>query len=413
MSEALSRMIDALALEVAAIRKRGGGSQIDLRGGERVGQAEEHWLYRFPVLEDLNLRDDTPVRIVYGDREASGVLVSFRDGALVVALEADLGPKIAFARLVADDSFLVERLKERLEEVRSGEAQFHTEAAERVIGEARPRTGDVEPAPAVKHGDRVLNEEQLTAIRRSLGSDTAFVWGPPGTGKTTTLARIVEAHYRAGRSVLLVSNTNIAVDTALEKVAERLQGEPAFHQGAVLRKGPVVKPELRQRFGGQVILEEVVARLGEALRREKDDLQLRTEALEREEQPLVQAVAQHEHLERARHALAEAKTNLEHTRRTLRTREAEAEEQRARAIALRGDLERTRSMGTLRSRTGRTRGRRAPALSRPGDHGLPHLSRRPETSELRRGRCRRGVDAHASADVLRRGSCCAGGHRSG
>ena len=63
--------------------------------------------------------DETPVRLICGDKEATGILVSFREGVLVVALEADLGPKIAIARLVTDDSFLVERLKKRLEEVRT------------------------------------------------------------------------------------------------------------------------------------------------------------------------------------------------------------------------------------------------------------------------------------------------------
>ena len=90
-------MIDALGLEVAAIRKKGGGTQIELRGGERVGEAEGSWLYRFIVAEDLNLRDDTPVRVTCGQEDVSGVLVSFRDGVLVVALEKDLGPKIAAA----------------------------------------------------------------------------------------------------------------------------------------------------------------------------------------------------------------------------------------------------------------------------------------------------------------------------
>src|ERR1043166_2307004 len=263
-------MIDALDLEVAAIRKKGGGARVELRGGERVGHAEGSCLYRFIVTEDLNLRDDTPVRVTCGQEDVSGVLVSFRDGVLVVALDKDLGPKIPVARLVANDSFLIERLKERLEKIRSGEAKFNREAGARVLGLSPVRTGDVDPTPAVIEGDGQPNDDQLLAVRRSLGSDTTYVWGPPGTGKTTTLARIVEAHYRAGCSVLLVSNTNIAVDTALERVAERLKREPDFHQGLVIRQGPVVKEELRKRFGPQVILEEIVARLGEALRREKD-----------------------------------------------------------------------------------------------------------------------------------------------
>ncbi len=341
-------MIDALGLEVAAIRKRGGGTQIELRGGERVGQAEDNWLYRFPLGDDLPLRDDTPVRLICGDRETAGVLVSYRDGALLVAVEADLGAKIALARLVTDDSFLVERLKERLEKVRSGEAQFNSNGAERVIGDATPRTGDAEPDPVVWQGDRTLNDDQHAAIRRSLGSDTTFVWGPPGTGKTTTLARIVEAHYRAGRSVLLVSNTNIAVDTALERVAERLQGETEFHQGAVLRLGPVVKDDLRQRFGPQVILDEVVARLGERLRLEKQDLERQVEALERQERPLVQAVADHERLHTTRRALVDLEASLAEARKSGEARQAEAAEHRSRADTLRAALERARTMGTIR-----------------------------------------------------------------
>ena len=82
----------------------------------------------------VHLRDDTPVRLKLPDGEVNGVLVSFRDGMLVVAVESDLGPKIAFARLLADDSFLIERLKQRLEQVRSGELQCNRAAGERVLG---------------------------------------------------------------------------------------------------------------------------------------------------------------------------------------------------------------------------------------------------------------------------------------
>ena len=348
MSEALSHMIEALGLEVAAIRKKGGGTQVELRGGERVGEAEGSWLYRFIVAEDLNLRDDTPVRITSGQEDVSGVLVSFRDGVLVVALEKDLGPKIAAARLVANDSFLVERLKERLEKVRSGEAQFNRQAGDRVLGLSPVRTTDAEPNPAVIQGDNRLNDDQMLAVRRSLGSDTTYVWGPPGTGKTMTLARIVEAHYRTGRSVLLVSNTNIAVDTALERVAERLKGEPEFHQGLVIRQGPVVKAELRQHFGPQVILEEIVARLGEALRHEKNQLAREAAPLETEERALLAALKDLDQREHVRRSLAERERTLATTRANIAARAQEAKQHRDRAATLRDDLERAQTMGAVR-----------------------------------------------------------------
>lgn len=348
MSDALTQMIEALGLEVAAIRKRGRGTQIELRGGERIGAAEDSWLYRFIVAEDMNIRDDTPVRVTCGQEDVSGVLVSFRDGVLVVALEKDLGAKIAAARLIANDSFLVERLKERLEKVRTGEAQFSRQAADRVLGLAAARSADADPKSTVLQGTGHLNDNQVLAVRRSLGSETTFVWGPPGTGKTTTLARIVEAHYRAGRSVLLVSNTNIAVDTALERVAERLKGEPEFHRGLVIRQGPVVKEELRQKFGPQVILEEIVARLGEALRREKNTLAGEATPIEAEERALATALKDLEQLEHTRRSLAEREKGLATTRTNTNAREREAQRHRVRAGALRADLERARSMGTVR-----------------------------------------------------------------
>jgi hypothetical protein len=201
---------------------------------------------------------------------------------------------------VADDSFLIERLKQRLDQVRSGESQCNRAASDRVLGQKSPRCGDAEPDRAVFIGGGRLNDDQQASIRRSLGSDTTFVWGPPGTGKTTTLARIVEAHYRAGQSILLVSNTNIAVDTALEKVAERLEGESEFYQGAVLRQGPVVKEELRQRYGPQVILDDVVARLGESLQKEKTEIGAEARRLEQEGQTFEQALANYEALEARR-----------------------------------------------------------------------------------------------------------------
>lgn len=347
MSEALIHMIEALGLEIAAIRKKGGGTQIELRGGERVGQAEGSWLYRFVVAEDLNLRDETPVRVTAGQEDTAGVLVSFRDGVLLVALEKDLGPRIAAARLVANDSFLVERLKERLEKAHSGEAQFNRAAAERVLGLAPASTAAAEPHPSVNR-DKMANADQIRAVRRSLGSETAFIWGPPGTGKTTTLARIVEAHYRAGRSVLLVSNTNIAVDTALERVAERLQSEPGFQQELVIRQGPVVKEELRVRFGPQVILEEIVARLGDKLKREKERLLQEAGPLEAEERSLVTALNVLKRLDSAQETLTARQKEQEDARAKIAGHEREAESHRAQATRARSDLERARAMGAVR-----------------------------------------------------------------
>lgn len=347
MSDALSRMTEALGLEIAAIQERGGGTQLELRGGERLHELEGSWLYRFLLVEDPNLRDETPVRVTAGQEDVPGMLVSFKDGVLLVALEKDLGPKIAIARLTTDDSFLIERLKGRLEEVQSGESQFARASAARTLGLTEPHVGDAAPHASVTR-DGLSNTDQLRAIRRSLGSDTTFVWGPPGTGKTTTLARIVEAHYREGRSVLLVSNTNIAVDTALQQVCERLEGETDFHRGLVIRQGPVVKEELRRIFGPQVILEQIVARLGEALRRKRDELKAEEERLEDERGRLGKVLEHYERRAKLKETVAAQERAWRAARSDASGRKQEAERHQEVANALADDLERAREMGAVR-----------------------------------------------------------------
>jgi DNA replication ATP-dependent helicase Dna2 len=61
------------------------------------------------------------------------------------------------------------------------------------------------------------NAAQNAAVQQAVGAgDFALVHGPPGTGKTYTLARLVGALVERGERVLVSAFTNRAVDNALE-----------------------------------------------------------------------------------------------------------------------------------------------------------------------------------------------------
>ncbi len=66
------------------------------------------------------------------------------------------------------------------------------------------------------------NASQDEAVRRAVAAeDFALVHGPPGAGKTYTIARIVRALVERGDRVLLSAFTNRAVDNALEALQEQ------------------------------------------------------------------------------------------------------------------------------------------------------------------------------------------------
>ncbi|GAB6028726.1 Tripartite DNA replication factor [Chamberlinius hualienensis] len=75
---------------------------------------------------------------------------------------------------------------------------------------------------AVKPVLRSLNKGQQAAIFKALlCNDFLLIKGMPGTGKTATIAALVEVLVKLGRSVLLASHTHSAVDNILCKLLDK------------------------------------------------------------------------------------------------------------------------------------------------------------------------------------------------
>lgn len=341
-------MIDALGREVGEVRKRYRGSANVIRNGERVGALAGYWLYRFRECGELEVGDESPVELVVGQRRARGVVVSLREGVLTLGLEEDLGVHIEEALLLTDPCFLLDRLRQRLQNLAQGGRPFNQQTAESVLG-LRPIRFEVHQRGGAA-GCRSLEEanaEQRQAIEVSQHSPVTFIWGPPGTGKTLTLAFIAEACYRSGRSILLVSNTNIAVDTALHRICERLKGDPGLETGLVLRYGPIASDELRQQYGKFVVLDEVVERLSKPLREERAALERTAQALASEEKSLQEALRQWDVLEEEREKLGSVQDRLNAVRSAVRALQTSVEQRRRRVEELSDLLQQARKMGRL------------------------------------------------------------------
>ena len=65
------------------------------------------------------------------------------------------------------------------------------------------------------------NASQKSAVEKALAHQVSIIQGPPGTGKTQTILNIIANLLVLGKTVLVVSNNNSAV----ENVAEKLESE--------------------------------------------------------------------------------------------------------------------------------------------------------------------------------------------
>ena len=103
------------------------------------------------------------------------------------------------------------------------------------------------------HGWDALFPAQRKAVAACCSPGLQLVWGPPGTAETLVIAAAVSRLASFGQRVLLVSSTNIAVDTALREALRIL--EPGG-EGQAVRVGHIDLPELAA--DGRVRLDRLV-----------------------------------------------------------------------------------------------------------------------------------------------------------
>jgi hypothetical protein len=194
--------------ELRAQRDRRSDSDVDLTNGRRIARFGDGSLYRFQLSSAPPAAEVASSTLIVGDAShRAHVLCSTRTW-VVLRVEGLDAMSIVEAVLREDATFLLARLAEVIGGDVAPPDRFDAARADVLLQPGAPcdtlRLGQDEAVAAAQVQRRV------------------FLWGPPGTGKTTTAARIVEGWLGAGLRVLLVSHTNAAVDTAFLRAVARI-----------------------------------------------------------------------------------------------------------------------------------------------------------------------------------------------
>src|SRR5664279_1695575 len=283
-AEATDAFLQAIDLEIEAILMGSATDVIPLRQGTRTGKDGDDFEYVFQARSKPDVARRSLIRssTTRGRWERATAAVP-PDGKVRVTTPADLGRESANAQLREDATVPLEQLAERISAAgRPGGVNLAT--AGFVLGDGAPRMArwpDVERL-VVGYRDLALNDRQRDAIERALACDITFIWGPPGTGKTEVVGRIVEGCVRQGLRVLFLSPTHVALDQAVERICALLEREDGFELGLVQRAGDNSLPSLQRRFGAAISPDRIVERAAEELARRSTQLSAQLDAVQAE-----------------------------------------------------------------------------------------------------------------------------------
>ena len=214
--ETIDECIEALELEIDELKTtyRRGNNIYD---GFFIGKEKDIYLYFFKLDEEIYLMDDAPIRIKIKNTEIEGYTIYSEGFEILLALGEFIGGEIKSAKLYSDPWKLLVELQERLREIETNNSR--NKILTQKLVEIIPKLSVLGSYKLTK------NLGQNSAINKSMNDDIVFIWGPPGTGKTYTLANIALKSFLNGERVLILSHSNIAVDGAIEAIWKLMPNE--------------------------------------------------------------------------------------------------------------------------------------------------------------------------------------------
>lgn len=240
----------ALNKELEIARKASSGEHAnEIKDGVQTRKKGNSFVYEFEELTGFPPDEGVEVSFTVGEKTSKGRYLGEINSKFVFEFDDDLGATIAQGGIVSSPLFLLEKQISIL----SNDAPFESQVALSSIGLAEYLSVDsLSPNESFMDG---LNQLQSDALAVVAKNSVTYIWGPPGTGKTTTMGSIVAALASLGQKVLLVSNTNLAIDTALERCLDRFSDVQELNGGEMLRLGTMVKPELISKYSSKVDLD--------------------------------------------------------------------------------------------------------------------------------------------------------------
>ncbi|GAA4912581.1 hypothetical protein GCM10023334_012110 [Nonomuraea thailandensis] len=208
-------------------------------------------LRRFEAQGEIGAAEGMKATLIVQGLPFQVEIISVFGSVVTLSTPAEM-PMTNEATLRTDLSWLLNEQSKRLSELVNGGPGFNAVAALAAVTPPDAGAPWHQPLPSGPSG---LNQGQRRAVQIALTHGVTWLWGPPGTGKTTTLAALIAELCSRGKRVLLAAPTNAALDVAIQALLKR---RPDLAAGTLVRIGQPADQTLTR----SVLADEIAAARG-------------------------------------------------------------------------------------------------------------------------------------------------------
>lgn len=218
------------------------------------GKYKAFYSYAFDLTENLEILPNTDITLYVNKEIFFGKIISCDNYIIIFETKINLGKSIKELEFSTNSTQLLLSLKEKIEKLKLSKNSIAYEL--------------------IHNGNKQQNRDEIikgqdAAIKHALENRITFIWGPPGTGKTTTLTKIAKEFMKKKQRVLMVSYSNVAVDGAVMKLVDMSRNDSI--DGEIIRYGYPKNENLK--YDNKHYCYEYVLSEDEALHNEYKDLQ--------------------------------------------------------------------------------------------------------------------------------------------
>ncbi len=226
----IDRYCSEIDKEVNYIRARASSKSYNLVDGVFIYSEEQNGYYQFPNYQFLNFAQDTGAVFKIQSSTKYGFISFCSHEYIEICIQSFTGPVDSLSMEV-DASRLAKALSDNVRSLNTNNPML------KMLVDAGKH-----------HKNKNGNPDTgFDSVKRKVEDGfISVVWGPPGTGKTFTLANLAIDYMKKGKRVLIMSQSNISVDGAILKIIDIANQNKEYDSmiGKVFRYGMAREPGL-------------------------------------------------------------------------------------------------------------------------------------------------------------------------